>query len=238
MGNDVRFSPDGLTWTHVELPVDDGFVSGSFAFDGGVILLVSDFRGDAEIFRVDETGGSPVRLDLPGLPANLRSGYSASSREVLVLDASEPPPPPPPLVVEHDGHRLTFDNEDLSIEIVDLATGDVVGETDFRGFGPDLEGNVVIDEEGLTLTDPETGEVIVAFPTDVLEAASEDQGPDTEFEHSPDFWLLASSDGERFLLVDLDDDSTDNAHMIGAVAGNGTTVLVQVDDEWVVYDLP
>ncbi|HSP27676.1 MAG TPA: hypothetical protein VLN74_03935, partial [Ilumatobacteraceae bacterium] len=55
IGEGVRFSSDGLTWTPVELPVDDAFVSGSFAFDGGVVLLVSDFGGGTQVFRVDET---------------------------------------------------------------------------------------------------------------------------------------------------------------------------------------
>lgn len=239
IGDDARFSPDGLTWTTVELPVDDAFVSGSLVFDGGVILLVSDFRGGSQFFRVDETGGSPVLVDIPGLPEHVQSGYSAATREALMIDASEPPPPPPPLVVEYDGYRLTLDNEDASVEIVDLTTDEVVGEANLRDFGVEGEGNVVLDDEGVTVTDPGTDEVLVAIPTEALEAASEQMRPDTEFEYTPDFWLLASRDGERFLLVDLDDGTGPDSSMgVGSLASNGSMVLAQVADEWVTYDLP
>jgi hypothetical protein len=239
IGDDVRFSPDGETWTTVELPVDDASVSGSLVFDGGVVLLVSDFDdGRTEFLRVDETGGSPVLLDIPGLPANIQSGYPAAPRDAILIDASEPPPPPPPLVVEYDGHRLTLDNATGSVEIVDLATDDVVGEADVRDFGGESEGNVVLDEAGVTVTDPTTGEVLVVIPAEALEAASSEMRPGTEYEYSPDLWLLASRDGEQFLIDDLDDSVGPESPMVGALASNGSTVLAQIDDEWVVYDLP
>jgi hypothetical protein len=238
IGDGVRFSPDGVTWATMEWPAENAFVSGSLVFDGGVVLLVSDLRGGTEFFRVDETGGSPVVLDVPGLPASIQSGYSATSREAIVIDASEPPPPPPPFVVEHDGHRLTVDNEDLSVEVVDVLTGEVVAEADVRDFGVVTDGPIVMDEAGLTVTDPETDQVVVVFTNDVIEAASEALVPADEYQYEPDLWLLASRDGDRFLLVDLDDGTGPEYPMIGAVASNGSNVLAQVDEEWVMYDLP
>jgi hypothetical protein len=238
IGEGVRFSLDGLTWTTLELPVDDAFVSGSLVFDGGVVLLVSDAGAGAQFYRVDEAGGSPTLIEVPGLPANIQSGYSAASREAIVIDASEPPPPPPPFVVEHDGHRLTVDNEDLSVEVVDLLTGEVVAEADVRDFGVVTDGPIVMDEAGLTVTDPETAELVVVFTNDVLEAASEEQLPANEYQYEPDLWLLASRDGDRFLLVDLDDGTGPGYPMVGALASNGSNVLAQVDEEWVLYDLP
>ena len=240
VGDDVRFSPDGITWILVELPFDDGFVSGSFTFDGGVVLVVSDFGPDgAEFYRVDDTGGSPVLLDLPGLPEDVQSGSSPSGREVLVLDAGDRGPPLTPFVVEFEGYRLTIDNWTAGIEVVELATGDVVGEANMRDFGSDTDSNVVLDETGVTVTDPTSGEVIVAIPTEVLEAASDEVYEESEtVEYSPDSWLLASRDGERFLLIDLDDGPSGEFIGIGAMASNGTKVLVQFGDEWVVYDLP
>ena len=238
VGEAVEFSPDGSTWTSVELPIDNAFVSGSIVFDGGAVLLVSDMRGGVEFYRVDETGGSPALLDVPGLPPYVQAGYSALAGEALVFDASEPGPPPPPLVVEYEGYRLTVDYEDASVEIVDLATDEVVGRANMDEFGQDVESNVVLDEEGVTVTDPTTGDVLVTMPNDVLEAASGDLGPETEIEYTPDFWLLASRDGERFLLDDLDDGTEPNYPGVGALASNGSSVLAQVDGQWVVFDLP
>jgi hypothetical protein len=239
IGEDAEFSADGNTWNVVDLPVEDAFISGSISFGGGVVLLVSDFSGGTELVRVDETGRSAVLLDVAGLPQQIQSGYSAFSRNAIMIDAGEPPPPPPPLVVEHDGHRLTIDNADLSIEIVDLATGELVGESTLRDLGADGEGNVVFGDVGVTVTDPTTGEVLVIIPNGLLEAASQEQRPpDMDFEYNPDFWLLATRDGERFLLDDVDDGAGPESPMVGVLASNGSMVLAQIDDGWVVYDLP
>jgi hypothetical protein len=239
IGEGVEFSADGNTWNVVDLPVDDAYVSGSITFDGGAVLLVSDFGGGTQLFRVDETGRSAVLLDVAALPPHIQSGYSASSRNAIMIDASEPPPPPPPLVVEHDGHRLTIDNADQSIEIVDLETGELVGESNLRDLGGRGDGNVVVDQAGVTVTDPTTGEVLVTIPSDVLDAASREQRPpDMDVEYTPDFWLLATRDGERFLLDDVDDGTGPESPMIGVLASNGSMLLAQIDNDWVVYDLP
>jgi hypothetical protein len=239
IGEHAEFSADGNIWNVVDLPVEDAFISGSISFGGGAVLLVSDFSSGTELFRVDETGGSAVLLDVAGLPQQIQSGYSATSRNAIMIDASEPPPPPPPLVVEHDGHRLTIDNADQSIEIVDLATGELVGESNLRNLSAGGEGNVVFDEAGVTVTDPTTGEVLVTIPNEVLDAAIQEQRPpDMDVEYNPDFWLLATRDGERFLLDDLDDGAGPESPMFGVLASNGSTVLAQIDEGWVVYDLP
>ena len=238
VGEAVEFSPDGSTWTKVALPVDNVFVSGSIVVDGGVVLLVSGSPEGVELYRVDDTGGSPVLLDVPGLPPYVQAGISGSADEVIVIDASEPGPFPPPLVVDYEGYRLTIDNEDQSVEIVDLATDEVVGEANLRQFGQDADGNVVLDDAGVTVTDPTTGEVLVAIPTAALDAAGEAQNPVTDMDYTPDFWLLASRDGERFLLDDLDDSAGPNSPGVGALTSNGSTVLAQVNGAWVVYDLP
>jgi hypothetical protein len=239
VGEDVQFSPDGIAWTPVELPLGDRSVTGAFAFDGGAVLVASDFQSrGAEFHRVDATGGSPVLLDLPGLPEYTQSGYSPSTRHVLVLDAGEPPPPTPPFVVEHEGYRLTLAASMEGVEIVEIATGDVVGTADIADFGQQTDGNVMLDDTGVTVTDPVTGELVVMIPAEVLDAASDEQSKEYSYEYAPDFWLLASGDGERFLLVDLDDGPEGNFVGIMGIASNGTKVLAQFDDQWVVYDLP
>jgi hypothetical protein len=230
----LEFSPDGITWTPSELVLEDAFVSGAFAFDGGAVVVVFDYLGRGQVFRVDENGGSPVLLDVPGLPESFQSGYSNTTRNALLIDASEPPPPPPPLVVEYDGHRLTADFSTGALEIVDMATGAVVGEADLSEYGSEPEGNVAIGDDGVTVTDSATGGLIVAFPIEALTAAEDESSDESEYDDAPDMRLLASRDGERFLLVDLDDDE----YGFGSIASNDTKVLVQVDEEWAVYDLP
>ena len=238
MGDDVRFSPDGITWTPVELPFENRWISGSLTFDGGAVLVASDLAGGAEFYRVDATGGSPVLLDLPGLPEYIQPSYSAAL-EALVLDASDQASPPvEPFVVEYEEYRLTADPETGGVEIVEIATGEVVGSGDVMDFGRETDGNVVIDDSGVTVTDPASGEVIVAIPAEVLDAAEEEHYGPYDDEYTPDLWLLASRDGERFLLVDLDDGPSDEYIGFGTIASNGTKVLVQLGDEWMMYDLP
>jgi hypothetical protein len=241
-GDGIEFSPDGIAWTAVELPVDDAYVSGAFAFDGGVILLVAASDGGTQVYRTDATGGSPVLLDVPGLPEFVQSAHQSTSNGAIVLDSAEPPPPtPPPLVVEYEGHRITIDSASGTIEIVDTETGETVGEANTEEYGRETEGNVALGDDGVTVTDPDSGEVIVSFPADVLDAAYEelyaelDDGSDDYYEYRPDTWLMGSQDGLRFLLVDLDDGP--DAY-VGTVARSGSKVLIQFDEAWAVYDLP
>ncbi|MCY7298017.1 MAG: hypothetical protein LH616_02255, partial [Ilumatobacteraceae bacterium] len=48
-------------------------------------------------------------------------------------------------------------------------------------------------------------------------------------EYNPDFWLLASLDGERFLIDDIDD-PTDGPT---SLATNGTRLLLQSGTDWI-----
>jgi hypothetical protein len=240
-GDGIEFSPDGATWTPVELPVDDAYVSGAFAFDDGVILLVATYDGGTQVYRTDATGGSPVLLDVPGLPEFVQSAQQFTPNGAIVLGSSEPPQAPPPLVVEYEGHRLTIDNVRGTIEIVDMTTGETVGEANLEEYGRETEGNVALGDDGVTVTDPDSGEVIVSFTADVLDAAYEESyaelgdSSDAYGDDRPDTWLLGSRDGLRFLLVDLDDGP--DAY-VGTAARSGSKVLIQFGQAWAVYDLP
>ena len=118
LGSDVRFSADGLTWTTGPLPVEDAYyVTAAFTFDGGIVAFIDTADG-VQIHRLDERGGSPERLDIPGLPATANGAYGPGSRLGVVLAATEPGPLPPPLVVEADGHRLTIDPSSGFAEVV------------------------------------------------------------------------------------------------------------------------
>ena len=92
---------------------------------------------------------------------------------------------------------------------------------------------ITIDESGITATDPETGEVLVVFSSEALDAAEQEFFDEGDGVYTPDFWLLASLDGERFVIEDLDD--ADDGPM--TVVSNGSRLLVQAGRSWLVYDL-
>lgn len=239
LGEDIRFSSDGLTWSTDPLPVEDAYyVTASFAFDGGIIVFV-DTPDGIQFYRLDERGGSPQRLDIPGLPVRAAGGFGSVSRLGVVLDAAEPGPPPPPLVVEVDGYRLTIDASNSVVEVVDVATGEIVATSDMRSV--DEGGPITWDLAGATVTDPTTGDVVVVFPSEAVDAANEalyENSAPVEEEYYPDLWLLASLDGEAFVVEHLDDGG-DGGGYIGpsALTANGSRLLLNAGGSWVVYDL-
>lgn len=239
LDDQIWFSADGLTWAASPLPAEDAYVSASFTFDGGIIAFVGT-RDGVRTLRLDERGGSPEWIDIPGLPENAQSGFGFGNRLGAVMDATEPGPPPPPLVVEADGHRLTIDNATGMVEVVELATDEVVATADF-GRRVEDDAPIVFDDDGVTVTDPATGAVVVVFPSDALEAASralhQNEPPSETEEYRPDLWLLATLDGETFVLDDLDDASGDSFMGPGALVANGSRLLLQVGGNWVVYEL-
>jgi len=86
----------------------------------------------------------------------------------------------------------------------------------------------------ITVTHPTTGEVIVVFSNVALgasESESFDAGGGSEY--TPDFWLIASLDGERFVVEDIGD-SLDGPT---SLATNGTRLLLQSGTNWIIYDL-
>lgn len=238
LGTDLWFSADGLTWSTSPLPVEDAYyVTAAFTFDGGIVAFI-DTRDGVQIHRLDERGGSPERLDIPGLPATASGAYGPGSRLGVVLSASDPGPPPLPLVVESDGHRLTIDYASGVAEVVDLATGEVVVAVDMRAAEED--GAITSDVDGVTVTDPTTGEVVAVFPREALDAAAQEASVENEppvEPQGPDLWLLASLDGETFVVDDLDDGAADMYYGPSALTASGSRLLLQAGGSWVVYDL-
>jgi len=156
----------------------------------------------------------------------------------VILDATEPGPPPPPLVVDADGYRLTLDYASGVAEVTDVATGEIVITSDMRSV--DEGGAFTSDFAGVTVTDPATGDVVVFFPREALEAASEALSANDAFvdeEFNPDLWLLASVDGETFVVEDLDEGSGEMYFGPGGLIANGSRLLLQAGGSWVVYDL-
>ena len=229
------FSPDGITWTASPLPVGASWVSGAFTVDDGLIVQSSSDTGEYLFHQVDERGGDAVRLDLPFVPdGSIVSGapMSASPTAGMIVSAMPPVPDAERLSVEVDGYRLTVRQPSGVFEVIDVATGDVIVSEIPFGPGPN-DGAIAFDEAGVTVANPETGDVMVVFPQDVLDAAENNYVDGGGGEYNPDFWLVASLDGERFVIDDLDD-VTDGPV---AVASNGSRLLVQAGNTWLTYDL-
>jgi hypothetical protein len=235
------FSTDGLSWTASPLPDPDGVVTASFAFDGGVIAL-SDSGDGATVYRLDERGGSPELLDLSDLPAQVRSGFSpqSPSRSAVIVDVLDPEARPEPRVVEFEGYRVTVDDLLGRYEVVETATGDIVASERVGATGFAEGSNLAFDADGLVVTDPTTGDVVVAIPHEALYAAPSDAPGDAGWsEYLPDLWLLASVDGEHFVVDDLVDDVAAEDGFGGPVVlvANDDQLLVNLGGAWLHYDL-
>jgi hypothetical protein len=230
------FSSDGVDWTASPLPGDAAWVSGAFAIDGGLIVLSATDDGGAVIHRVDERGGDAVALDVDGLPEGQLSSMSwmpGTATAAMVVGASPPVDPDDMLSVEVDGYRLTVNPMVGIFDVTDVATGETVVSAPLASAFTDDASPITLDDSGITASDPDTGEVLVVFPTEALDAAENEMFDAGGGEYTPDFWLLASLDGERFVVDDLDD--ANDGPM--SVAANGSRLLVQVGRSWLSYDL-
>jgi len=233
----TQFSPDGVTWTSSPLPDDVSFVTGAFDIDGGLIIMSSARSGGSLVHRVDERGENAVLLELPLPDAGSLSptgafGDSATSGTVVSVDpvvAGDDR-----LTVEADGYRLSLQQQGGLLEVVDIATGEVVAMGTLAPASSDIESPITVGDDGITVTHPTTGEVIVVFSNVALgasESESFDAGGGSEY--TPDFWLIASLDGERFVVEDIGD-SLDGPT---SLATNGTRLLLQSGTNWIIYDL-
>jgi hypothetical protein len=227
------FSEDGVSWMASPLP---GSVSthDSMTFEGGAIFITNDEDGLPALYRVDSRGQSAELLNIPGLPDTLqRGGFSESNSSAIVFDANTPEINTDPLVMQADGFELTWPlNPGGAYELRDAA-GEIVLSEGVEPFGdPPDEPHFVVGADGLSFTDPETGEVLVFFPNELLTAAHEElTGPPSE-EYDPDFWLLATPDGERFIVDDIAD-GFEYGPVLTAI--NGDTMLVFSGVEWTRY---
>lgn len=229
------FSTDGLTWAEHPLPDPEGYVEAAFAFDGGAIALSRAADGTVEFYRVDDVGRSAQLLDVPGLPPDIQGvgfGYGSGAAPGAFLDASIAQNALEPLVVDVDGYRLTI--QDARFEVSDIATGEIIAMESFNRRAPSDDGPIQLGADGVTVVDTTTGDVVVVFPEAALNAAEREMNDGAEpQEYTPDFWLIASADGERFVVEDIDD----GMNGPNALAGNMDRLLVQTADSWTVYDL-
>ena len=229
------FSTDGITWTASPLPEGAAWVSGAFGIDGGLIVMSSTESGESAVYRLDERGGNAVLLDLPLPDSSSLSptgpvGGSGPSGAVVSVDALVAPQEQ--VSVEVDGYRLTLPGRSGVFEVTDVATDEVVVSE--RPLGEGAEDSLLrFDESGITVIDPTTDDVLVVFSQDVLETAQNEYFDQGGGDYNPDFWLLASLDGERFVLDDLED--VIDGPM--SLATNGSRLLLLSGANWIIYDL-
>ena len=235
-GADSMFSPDGLAWSPIDVPFEEGFVMATMPTDTGAVLFVGGPTGGTTVYEVDATGQQWDEIEIPGLPATAVPAFGPSSQSpVIVVDAAVHVQPDIEISIEIDGYRYTdrSNSEGISYEVVDVASGEVVVAeshgrdeltADVPSSGP-YEFLAYGSFGTRTITDPASGEVILEFDDQDLAAAYDEAFSQMEESvYEPDQWLIATDGAGRWLVEDLVDESPDFWPTAAAV--NGDTVLV------------
>ena len=198
-----------------------------------VLAITATPYGESSIVVLDATGTMIREVEIAELGDSFWP-WGPISSSALTVAVMTPAPAETTIVVEHEGFELTQQSggEVVAYQLVELSTGEVVAEESV-----DLQTTEVGDdgpfeylaqgEYGITITDPETGATIVEIPQSAIVSAWNDaQGGDEMTEPGqPDLWLLATTDGETWLLEHLDEVEVSDAYAPTLVAVNGTTVL-------------
>jgi hypothetical protein len=244
------FSSDGLTWSPSPLPDPTGTVTSAFPVDNGFVAVVANQRGTSDVYLLDERGGNPRQISVDkldeefakGLADRTSTGFgstpsSPSSAAVLTIGPSVQMP----VVIESGGYRY-IERRGLS-SVVDLATGDVVVFYS-RERPPAEDTTFAFGDDGLTVTDPDTETVLIQVPIETYQAARDEAqaliGSPEDGDAVSAVRLIASRDGQRFLVEPLSssDTDTDVNNTVAGVATNGRFVLARLANEWIRYDLP
>lgn len=232
-GRPARFSSDGVNWTRTATAVVAGAFPVVLPYGDGLVVVDSD--GETPILRrLDARGELIEEIVIAGL-APVRIPYSAFPEPSSALVYSSTDATQPVQSMEHDGYRLTYDPANPALVLVDVATGETIVSEDEDSFAATGVSVMVWDEDGITISDPSSGEVIVTFPNDVVQR-SMDEISDTLSQFVPDLRLLATADGEQFVTVDLPDDAGNDGNPQTVV--NGSRALVGINGDWTLYDLP
>lgn len=241
MSMTLEFSLDGVSWTQLELPEESIGPSALLPIDGGVIAFLGG-QDDVRVYRVSGAAGTWEALDVPGLPTSWIASVTSqeASSPAIIIDATPPRQPEPFSVdIEHDGFIVTLTNDGpiFSVTLVGPDGAVLVDETVDPQEVRDNVGIVNYTESGIEVEDPATGDVLATFPSDVVSAAYAEQQPAYEAAetYDPDLWLLATTDGERWLIDDIDESG--EYFGLQPPALNGDTLLVGVGGEWMTYDL-
>lgn len=242
--NNLLYSPDGVTWNTLEVPGEVYGVQALLPVDGGVIAMIAGPDG-VDFYRVSSAGATWVLLDIPGLPDSLSNSFGglSPSASAIVVDAS-PGRTPPPITVtfESDGFVLTIRESYPSgnVTLVDPEGVTILDETRDLNSRTGLDV-IQFNPEAVEIFDPDSGEVLFSVDPEVFQAAYSAQYDEISFgaeEYRPDMWLIATTDGQRWLIEDLVDDENGESYFGPAsLAVNGDTLLINLGEEWVTYDL-
>ena len=245
------FSADGLTWSATPLPDPTGTVQNAFPIEGGFVAIVSTQDGTYDLYRLDERGGNPRPLALADVPERFATGFAGQTlpglqspqASVALLYPGPNMSMLPPLIIDKDGYRYVERSRNISV--INLTTGETLHTFTRLDGPPGADTWFGLSSGALTLTDPATETVLAQIPLEELQTARNAQqqalGLETAGDESvEDFWLLASRDGERFLLEPLRSSDPDTNELAGVfdASTNGDIVLVRLGDEWIRYDLP
>lgn len=250
LGEQIEFSTDGLAWSPVASPT-------------GLTVPMSVMplgRDAAALFRSDDSSVVAYRLrfpdmvwqplDLPRLPDGAQVWGAAPTSAIVmpVEDFGEGNDSPTEfsVVVEPNySVDLFFDGTTQSYTVFDLATGDVVLSestavpNDFDEAFEHLESGV---DGGFTIVDPATGDVLVEVSDRMISEAQKSAPPSTmvldEPPIEPAAWLLATTDGDSWLLERVPGGESVFFEGPHSVAANGAVVVVQTASATVTYELP
>ena len=235
LGDGVAYSPDGITWSAVTTPQPNLQIESAVPLGGDVLAFTRSASGDVAVYRIDPTGETWTMLEVPEAVGGGHS-WSQSSSPAFLVETSTFDPGPQQIVVQHEGFELTMTYGAVrSYRLIDESTGAVVLEesidltvTQAPDDGP--FANLSEDMGSVTITDPDTGEAIVSIPQSVFGAAwnaARSDSSDTADEAPwPDWWVLATHDGEEWLFVDYDEGDGAEPAMPFLVATNDTDALV------------
>jgi len=232
-GDQTWFSADGLSWSASPLPIPDGYVGGGTSFDGGAIIIGNHGSGgDDAVYRVDASGQSAELVEIPGLPPSLQWAGPDLGGSALLFDSAVHPADTTPVVVQAEGFELIVSMGAGIYELRDAASGEVVISD--GALDGDRDEYLTYGDDGWAFSNPDTGEDLVFFPSDVVNSALDGHyGSFSSVSYEPDFWFLATPDGERFIVDDIE-----NGFEYGPVTAvvNGDTMLVFSGSDWTLYN--
>ena len=245
------FSPDGVTWTASPLPDPTGTVHNVFPVDGGFVAFVVNQDGATDVYRLDERGGTPRRVDIDDVPESFTTGFAGQTvpglqspqTSAALLSLGPNGGEQAPLIIDLDGYRYVERGRNVSL--IDLATGDTLYTVSRLDGPPAADTWLEFNADGITTIDPITETMLLQIPIETYQAAQDARrealGPIEPGQETVDgFRLLASRDGERFLVEPLRSSRPVDDEMISQIAAatNGDTMLVRVGNEWIRYELP
>jgi len=245
------FSADGLTWSASPLPDPAGTIQNAFPVDAGFVAFMANQDGATDVYRLDERGGTPRRVDIDDVPEQFSTAFAGQTlpgpqspqASVALLYPGPNMSMLPPLIIDKDGYRYVERSRNISV--IDLTTGETLHTFTPLDGPPGADTWFGMSNGALTLTDPATETVLAQIPLEELQAARNAQQETLNLEtvgdeSVEDFSLLASRDGERFLLEPLRSSNPDTNDLAGVfdASTNGNIVLVRLGDEWIRYDLP